>query len=192
MLQYQSLLLVFRWATPRQAAPSLRVIQNNPRWSDLPATVLIWELEETWCFVLEMAERISFHLEKLYVRNETHWVTGCGLSVCRAEDSVGQTSISSSREHEACLGNFRRFYLKSLRANEGEGCSSVGKCLPSMGKSQPSLLHHWYKNQRKGLSYWCRWRKTIIKSHVRSQTVCWSFDIVCDCTIVVVQDLLKN
>lgn len=63
-------------AMPHQTASSLRVIQNDPRGSDLPATVLIWKLEETWCFVLERAERVSFHLEKLYVRNETHWVTG--------------------------------------------------------------------------------------------------------------------
>lgn len=94
--------------------------------------------------VLKMAERVSFYLEKLYVRSETHWVTGCSLSALRAEGLAGQASISSSREYEACLGNFGRFRLKSLRTNEEPGCSSVGKCLPSMGKSPtqspPSLI----------------------------------------------------
>lgn len=56
----QSLLLVFR-------LPCLIRLQG-----DLPATVLIWKLEETWCFVLEMAERVTFHMEKLYVINERH------------------------------------------------------------------------------------------------------------------------
>lgn len=134
-----------------------------------------------------MAERVSFHLEKLYVRNETHWVTGCGLTVLRAEGLAGQASISSSREYEACLGNFGRFRLKSLRANEEQGCSSVGKCLPSMGKSltqsSPTLIQelekrpqlqtqvkedHWESNEEP-----CEKLRSVLV-----------FDIVRDCAIV--------